>query len=207
MEKYTHDVKHNRVHSAVMLYRNARLFSPRKLASQNSSPLLDFVETTMVPLFPQYMLHNFPLCPMTHHFLLGILLAFTLVLSGREERMRGGREGGKKEREKERDHSDADQYRLTALHPYWFCRVTQEGTLYYVETSLIIQSSPEDHNGMPMPLLTTAEAVPPPIPDASYRTTVLLLGHGPAESLGKCLVNSTAARTAAPAVKPITGLH
>lgn len=46
----------------------------------------------MVPLLHYYMLHNFPLCPMTHHFLLGILLAFTLVLLGREEGGRGMRE-------------------------------------------------------------------------------------------------------------------
>lgn len=65
------------------------------------------------------MLHNFLLSPMTHHFLLGILLAFTLVLSDREEEMRGGEGGLEGEREREeRDHSNADQYRLTALHPY-----------------------------------------------------------------------------------------
>lgn len=49
---------------------------------------------------PHYMLRNFPLCPMTHRFLLGILLAFTLVLSGRQEGMREGREEGGRKREK-----------------------------------------------------------------------------------------------------------
>lgn len=134
------------------------------------------------------MLHKFPLCPMTHHFLLGILLAFALVLSGKEEGRTGGRKGaeGEREQEREKDHSNADQYRLTALHPYWFWCVTQECTLCYTETSLIIQS----HTGMPMPLLTTDwNGASTRISDASDWRTRLFPSH----AAGKFLICSKGA--------------